>query len=320
MPVTLTTSVINAPLAIPAAGPIFVDPATPPNLSISADWSMKTDAVEVAKLGCKLPLPPSVLDCQGKLSPPGHLQFRAHGSVVEARLTDAAPGISARLDALELPSLQNLIKTSPVPITLSSDTWTRVGSGPAGDLVSRSFDAGNVRISADFITKDQQTAPDADLTLPVSGSISEGRFAIWEVVTVAGVLVLGLLYLLFCYRPGKKFMGRITCTPPGKEIKLQNYSSLTLCKASREKVLDPLRDDLPAELELCLSVSGSVTSPIRGVRAISLKKGSSAEITYKMGRKDTTTRLRSGQAHGLPGDLREFTIKSGGWSARWMRN
>jgi len=173
------------------------------------------------------------------------------------------------------------------------------------------------------VTKEQQSAPDADITLPVSGSISEGRFALWEVATAAGVLVLGLLYLLFCYRPGKKFMGKITCTPPGKpgkEIKLQNYSSLTLSKASREKVLDPLRDDLPAELELSLSVSGSVTSPIRGVRVISLKKGSSAEITYKMGRKDTTTRLRSGQAHGLPGYLRQFTIKSGGWSAQWLIN
>jgi len=134
LPVTLTVGgAINAPLAAPGAGPVFLDPAPPPNIAITSEWAMKTDAAEVAKLGCALPAPPSLLDCQGKISPPGRLQFRAHGSVVEARLTDAAPGISARLDALELPSLQNLIKISPVPITLSSDTWTRVGSGPEGD-------------------------------------------------------------------------------------------------------------------------------------------------------------------------------------------
>lgn len=296
------------------AGPVFLEPVPPPRVSLTTKWILRCDSAEISRLGCRLPESPSSLTVEGKLSPPGRMEFRAHGLVVEGRLMDAAPGISANLHAVAFPDLDGTLMPAPVPIALLPGVWTKIASASSKGLISRSLSVGTVKVTANFVTKDQQKAPVADLTIPVPGSISLGLIPFWEAAVAVATFILILLYLLFCYRPGKKFMGKIVCTPPGKEQRLQPLSGLRLCKGAKGN--ESLCEGLPESLDLRFYVAGSIFSPIRGSKTVSVAKGV-AEVGYKVGRAVKASRLRAGQSHALPQDLPEFTVKSGGWSARW---
>ena len=103
-------------------------------------------------------------------------------------------------------------------------------------------------------------------------------------------------------------------------MSLKEVSSLILLRGSRDKLLaGVVSDAIPGGLRVVLCVRGHLLHPIKGCRCLTLESGS-AELTHQSGRTERNARLRPRQSVKLSDDIREFEIRSGGWTARWSRN
>jgi len=302
-----------------SAGPYFLEPVDPPSVSLKTAWLFSADEAEIARLGISLPPPPSAPAVSGKLDPPGKLSLRASGSSIEASLDTNVDGLSLRLDSMQVPAASGLVKTDALPVEVRADGWTKVADVPTSGWVSKSVSAGEASGQAAFVTSAQPRAPSGEFRLPVDGWLTAGRFALWQVVTAAALLLLALLYLLFAYRPGRKFSGKIVFTPPGQEVVLKSVSGLTIAADSKDKLLAKVAQQVPPELRLSLGTAGSIMHPLSGQRFLRADNGE-AELLYKTGRKEKTEKLRPRQQVLLPTNAREFQVKSGAWSAKWMRS
>lgn len=309
---------IQKVVATSSAGPYFEEPVDPPSLALKTSWLFAADEAEIARLGISLPPPPSAPPVAGQLDPPGKLSLRATGSSVEASFDTRVDGLSLRLDSLQVPAGEGLLKVGPLPLQVGPGGWTKVADVPTSGWVSQSFSAGEAAGQAAFVSAAEPQAPGGEFRLPVEGWLAAGRFAWWQVVAAAALLLLAVLYLLFAYRPGRKFAGKIIFAPPGQEVVLRSVSSLTIAADSKDKLLARVIQQVPPKLRLSLGIAGSLMHPLSGQRFLRTENGE-AEVLYKMGRKEKTVKLRPRQPVLLPTNVREFQVKSGAWSAKWLR-
>ena len=306
-------------LARTSAGPYFAEPVEPPSVSLRTAWLFSAEETEIARLGISLPPPPSAPAVLGKLDPPGKVSLRASGSSVEASLDTRVEGLSLRLDSLQVPAAAGLASIGALPLQVNSDGWTKVADVPTSGWVSKSLSAGEASGQAAFVTSAEPQASSGEFRLPVDGWLTAGRFALWQVVTAAALLLLALLYLLFAFRPGRKFSGKIVFTPPGQEVVLKSVSGLTIAADSKDKLLAKVAQQVPPKIRLSLGTAGSIMHPLSGQRFLRADNGE-AELLYKTGRKEKTVKLRPRHRVLLPTNAREFELKSGAWSAKWMRS
>jgi hypothetical protein len=309
---------IQKVIATSSVGPYFGKPVDPPSLSLKTSWLFSADEAEIARLGISLPPPPSAPAVAGQLDPPGKLSLRATGSSVDAFFDTQVDGLSLRLDSLQVPAGEGLLKLGPFPLEVGSGGWTKVADVPTSGWVSRSFSAGEAAGQAAFVSAAEPRAPGGEFRLPVEGWLAAGRFAWWQVVTAAALLLLAVLYLLFAYRPGRKFAGKVIFAPPGQEIVLRSVSGLTIAADSKDKLLARVVQQIPPKLRLSLGTAGSLMHPVSGQRFLRADNGE-AELLYKTGRKEKTEKLKPRQRVLLPSNVREFQVKSGTWNAKWMR-
>jgi hypothetical protein len=320
LPFELTTDVAAEKLlATTTAGPYFDRPIGPPSLTLEAKWLFAGDAAEIDKLGIKLPATPSALSVSGSIQPPGTLAMRATGSALEAYFDSKIDGLSLRIDSLSLPSVDGVVRVHDLPLSVPAAVWTAIGEVPIAGWVSKSFDAGDVSGRAAFVTTADPSASPGDFDLEVPGWLGTGRYALWQIVTAASALVMALLYAAFAYRPGRKFRGKIVMTPPGQDIRLTTVSSLTIAADSKDKNLSKVLTAIPAGLRFTLGTAGSLLHPLGGRKFLQGEVGT-AQLLYKTGRKEHNMTLKPRQRFFLPSNLRDFQVKSGAWTARWMRS
>lgn len=306
-------------LAATTSGPYFAEPTEPPSLKLQSEWLLSGDAAEIARLGIELPASPPALSVSGSVQPPGALALRAVGSSVEAILETKVEGLSVRLDALSLPSAEKLVRVQNLPLVIGSGEWSKIAEVPVSGWVSKSFGAGDANGRAAFVTAADPSAVPGDFVLAVPGWLGTGRYALWQIVTTASTLLMALLYTAFAYRPGRKFRGKIILNPPGQEIRLVSVSSLTVSADSKEKNISKAAAAIPPGLRFTLGTAGSLLNPLSGRKFVQGETGS-AQLLYKTGRKEQNMMLKPRQRFFLPSNLRDFEIKSGAWTARWMRS
>ncbi len=321
-PVSLETAASgSATLGTIAAGPLLLNPTPSPRVALKTKWIFRSDAGEMSKLGCRLPESPALISPSGQLSPPGRLEFRAYGSTIEVILLGASPGVGLRIDAANFPTCGDRTKPVLLPLVLEKNKWTVLARIPAADLISRSVSAGKADIAAAFVTASQPNAATGNASYEILGGISTGRFDFLSFVVAAALAAALLLYAIFCFRPGRRFMGKLEFKPPAATIRLQSASKLAIMRASKEKLLSPVVAQIPEGLHLELYVSGGLLHPLRGIRRVIVKSAAGpVEISFRSGRIDKKQALKRDVHISLPPNLREFQISHAGWRADWARN
>lgn len=307
-------------LAAMRSGPYVEAPVAPPKISLQTEWTSGISMTELGHLGFQLPLSPSQVDPEGMVTAPGRLSLRASSSMVEGRLEGAMKDVSLRIDSLNLPVAGIRIELEPLPIVVGGD-WIPLARVPITGLVSKSVGAGEAEGTAAFVTDAMPNAPAGGFKVAVPGTLASGRFALWQLGCCAGLASVLFIYLLVVFRPRKKFFGKLNITPPAprREVSLKEVSSITLMRGSRDKWLTGVADAIPDGLRVVLCVRGHLLHPIKGCRCLTLESGS-AELTHKSGRIERKAMLKPRQTVKLSDDIREFEIRSGGWTARWSRN
>ena len=321
VPISLVSSPLSvktggsAQIANYSGGGYFDKPVPLGAFQISTAWETSVDLGEIQRLGITLPESPSLITVGGRIDPPGTFEFRISNNRLEGRAR--APGYEISLVDVRLPALESLIELNPEPWFLNQE-WQGFGEIPVSGTLGKEFLPGEMQAVVAFVTSRETAVIGSPQTIPVDGTVVLGRFALWQLVAVAALLTAILLYLCFAYRPGRKFLGKLVFSPRDEEVLLKSVSKLILAADSSDRVLRPVAGDIPAQLRLALGTVGSVVNPLSGRRMLRLESGE-AELVYKTGRKEKNVRLSRRQRFLLPTDVREFQVKSGSWSARWLR-
>ena len=310
----------GTPLAVMKSGPYFEAPVAPPKMSLKTEWTSGIPTSELGRMGFQLPLSPTEFELEGMVAAPGRLSLRASASMVEGRLEGAMKDVSLRIDSFDLPVAGIRIQNERLPIVVGPD-WIPLARVPITGLVSKSVGAGEAKGTAAFVTDAMPNAPAGGFKVAVPGTLASGRFALWQLGCCAVLAALLFIYLLVVFRPRKKFFGKLNIIPPAprREVSLKEVSSIILLRGSRDKLLAGVSDAIPDGLRVVLRVRGHLLHPIKGCRCLTLESGS-AELTHKSGRIERKAMLKPRQAVKLSDDIREFEIRSGGWTARWSRN
>ncbi len=308
----------TAALARYAGGACFEKEMSLGQFELVTSWETSAELSEIQRLGITLPEAPSRQEVSGTWSPPGRLEFRMSGNILEGRFE--APGYEAKISGVRLPDVGEYISLSPEPWFVSRE-WQKFGEVPVSGILGREFPAGQLEGTISFVTNREQNAEASAQSLSVEGDVVLGRFALWQVASAAGLLGLVLLYILFTYRPGKKFGGVIRVGENGRPVRLE-YSHIKLAQGVGGPFQNICADPgFPSNFTVHFKVKGDLFHPIRGRRVVYLTQGNASVRHRGPGGREINTNLRMAGAPFSPTrNLTSWTLSSGQTSLRWSTN
>jgi hypothetical protein len=282
-------------------------------------WETSAELPEIQRLGISLPEAPIRVEASGQWSPPGRLEFRVVGNNLEGRFE--AAGYEAKITEARLPDVGALISLFPRPWFVNRD-WQKFGEIPVSGILGREFPTGKLEGTISFVTNREQNVEASAQSLTVEGDVVLGRFALWQVASAAGLLGLVFLYILFTYRPGKKFGGKITReNEGGMPISVRLDRSHIKLEQGEQVPFKNICAGFPANFTVHFKVKGDLFHPIRGRRVVYLTQGTAIVRHRGPGGKEISTNLRMAGAPFSPArNLTSWTLSSGQTNLRWSKN